>query len=80
MENGALPKSGVKYWIILLLVIIVQIIFAWNTVENDRKSKVTEIENSAKEDIQYLHGMIRDKLQNKEYDSGRKATCVWASS
>ena len=69
MRNIISPNNSAKYWLILLMVIIVQIIFAWNMVKNEQKTRVTEIENRAEKQIQYLNSVIREKLQNKEYVS-----------
>ena len=69
MRNSIFPNNSAKYWLILLMVIVVQIIFAWKIVENDQKTRVTEIENRAEKQIQYLNTVIREKLQNKEYVS-----------
>ena len=77
MKNNRSPNSGVKYWLILLLVIIVEIIFAWNAVKNDQKIHLAEIENRAEKQIHYLNIMIREKLQNKEYVSADTFLQQW---
>ena len=77
MRNGRPFNDGAKYWLILLLLIIVQIIFAWNMVKNEHQIHVTEIENNTEKQLQYLHVVIREKLQNKEYVSADSFLQQW---
>ncbi|MEA1921856.1 MAG: PAS domain S-box protein [Pseudomonadota bacterium] len=78
MKKVILPHKGAKYWLILLLIIIVQIIFAWNTVKNDQTSRIKEIENRAQKQIQYLQVVIRGILQNGEYASADIFVQQWS--
>ena len=78
MKKIILLHKGVKYWLILLMIIIVQIIFAWNTVKNDQTTKIKEIENQAQKQIQYLQVVIREILQNGEYASADIFVQQWS--
>ncbi len=78
MKEVILPHKGAKYWLILLLIIIVQITFAWNTVKNAQTSKIKEIESRAQKQIQYLQVVIREILQNGEYASADIFVQQWS--
>ncbi len=72
-------KGSLKYWVCLIMLISLQIIYAGWAVDNDRKSNIAEIEKSAAKQIQYLHGLLRDKLQSKEYDSANILLQRWGA-
>jgi uncharacterized protein (UPF0333 family) len=58
--KNKVPFDGLaKYWFILLLVIILQVIFAWHVVVNERESSILELKSNAKNNFSYLHSALQ---------------------
>ncbi len=80
MKNSVFSKRWAIYWFVLLVVIFLQIILAWTVVINNQKTYRSEIENNAARNIQFLHTLIQERLQNKEYDSVDYFLQQWGKS
>ncbi len=80
MKNIRFPGKSTKYWFFLLLVLGIQTIFAWQAVNSSRGKHILELKNNAAETIDFLHKIIRERLQNRDYVSAALFLQEWGKS
>ncbi|NOQ52592.1 MAG: response regulator [Desulfuromonadaceae bacterium] len=73
-------SGNVNYWLLLVLVLAMQIIVAWSSVSHLHDSQVAEINSISKKNIFFLHGLIQDELQNKNYSTVESLLRKWGKS
>ncbi|MBE9485714.1 MAG: response regulator [Chloroflexi bacterium] len=73
-------SGNVNYWLLLVLVLAMQIIVAWSSVSHLHDSQVAEINSISKKNILFLHSLIQDELQNKNYSTVESLLRKWGKS
>ncbi|MCD6580560.1 MAG: hypothetical protein J7K90_02060 [Desulfuromusa sp.] len=77
MSQPSFARTQIKYWIGLVLILLVLIVIAWNTVSSFHNSQITEIESESEQHIQFLRDIIQEKLQDKNYTSVESLLYQW---
>ena len=78
--SWSLPSSSRKYWLLFLVIIIVQLFLVWRVVVGVRTSHLTEIKQNAAKNIIFLTKVINDKLQDHNYVSADYFLQNWGES